>query len=150
MVRHSDFRSPIPALVPKPKFITPGKESVKAVKAQIEVEFCIHIFSKMRVFIFLSCFILAVLVHKAYGAEKTEEEPLQEPQVAEKSDASSANGASQSTESESPTNTASESTEEDDKKYALGSLCNYCSYCKVGICQKVLKCSSVVKERKIC
>lgn len=88
----------------------------------------------MKIFFCLGFFSLVVLAHIAQGADKVEE-PLQEPQVTEKSEASSSNDASQSAdESESPTKVADEAGgSEEDKKYALGSLCNYCSYCKVGI-----------------
>lgn len=90
----------------------------------------------MKIFFCLGLFSLVVLAHIAQGADKVEE-PLQEPQVTEKSEASSSNDASQSAdESESPTKVADEAGgSEEDKKYALGSLCNYCSYCKVGIKQ---------------
>lgn len=90
----------------------------------------------MKIFFCLGFFSLVVLAHIAQGADKVEE-PLQEPQVTEKSEASSSNDASQSAdESESPTKVADEAGgSEEDKKYALGSLCNYCSYCKVGIKQ---------------
>lgn len=106
--------------------------------------FSIQICLKMKLFTFLGFISLVVLVQVAHGAEKTEEEPLQEPEISQKSEAWSANDASQSTESpEPPTNSASESAEGDDKNYALGSLCNYCSYCKVGIYNTELKCASV-------
>lgn len=90
----------------------------------------------MKIFFCLGFFSLVVLAHIAQGADKVEE-PLQEPQVTEKSEASSSNDASQSAdESESPTKVADEAGgSEEDRKYALGSLCNYCSYCKVGIKQ---------------
>ena len=91
----------------------------------------------MKIFFCLSFFSLVALAYVAQGAEKVEEEPLQEPQVTDKSEASSSNHASQPVdESESPTKVADETGgSEEDKKYALGSLCNYCSYCKVGIKQ---------------
>ena len=82
-------------------------------------------------FAFVSFLSLVVLVQIVHGAQKSEEEPLQEPEVSRKSEASSENDATQASESESPTNAATESAKEEDKNYALGSLCNYCSYCKV-------------------
>ena len=67
-----------------------------------------------------------MIVKIAYGAEKVEEKPLEEPNLSRESDANEA-------KSETPTTSTDENASEDDKKYALGSLCNYCSYCKVGI-----------------
>ena len=87
----------------------------------------------MKSFILLSLLGLVVISQITQGNENSEEKPMEEPQVTEKSEGPSANDASQSgSESEAPTNAASESGKEEDQKYALGSLCNYCSYCKVG------------------
>lgn len=72
---------------------------------------------------------LLIIVNVAYGAEKVEEAPLEEPNLSRESDATGTNEANSNT----PTTSTDENTSEDDKKYALGSLCNYCSYCKVGI-----------------
>ena len=88
----------------------------------------------MKNFILLSLLGLVLLSQITQGTENTEEKPMEEPQVTEKSEGASTNDASQSGgENETPTNAASESEKDADQKYALGSLCNYCSYCKVGI-----------------
>lgn len=102
----------------------------------------------MKIFFCLGFFSLVVLAHIGQGADKVEE-PLQEPQVTEKSEASSSNDASQSAdESESPTKVADEAGgSEEDKKYALGSLCNYCSYCKFcELCDKDCPCETSKKK----
>lgn len=87
-----------------------------------------EICSKMKSLRFLSFLCLLIFVHIAYGAEKVEEKPLEEPNLSRESDATGTNEA----KSETPTASTDENTSDDDRKYALGSLCNYCSYCKVG------------------
>lgn len=98
----------------------------------------------MNSFRCLSFLSLLIIVQIAYGAEKVEEKPLEEPNLASKSEAKPEG--SNEAKPESPTTAADENTTEDDKKYALGSLCNYCSYCKVGICTPSLGCISINPE----
>jgi len=93
----------------------------------------------MKLFRSLSFLGLLIIVKIAYGAEKVEEKPLEEPNLSRESDAAATNEA----KSETPTASTDENTSEDDKNYALGSLCNYCSYCKVGICTCILCRASV-------
>ena len=95
----------------------------------------------MKLFRFLSFLGLLIFAHIAYGAEKVEEKPLEEPNLSRKSDSAGTNEA----KSETPTASTDENTSEDDKKYALGSLCNYCTYCKVGIYSCILCIASVLK-----
>ena len=83
----------------------------------------------MKLFRSLSFLGLLIIANIAYGADKVEEKPLEEPNLSRESDASATNEA----KSETPTTSTDENTSEDNKNYALGSLCNYCSYCKVGI-----------------
>ena len=84
----------------------------------------------MKLFCSLSFLGLLIIANIAYGADKVEEKPLEEPNLSRESDASATNEA----KSETLTTSTDENTSEDNKNYALGSLCNYCSYCKVGIC----------------
>ena len=88
----------------------------------------------MKSFRFLSFLGLLIVVQVAYGSEKVEEKPLEEPNLSKESEAKSTKtaGASDEGKSEAPTTSADENTTGNDKEYALGSLCNYCSYCKVG------------------
>ena len=93
----------------------------------------------MKSFCSLSFLGLLIIVNIAYGAEKVEEKPLEEPNLSRESEASATNEA----KSETPTASTDENTSEDDENYALGSLCNYCSYCKVGIFTCILCIASV-------
>lgn len=88
----------------------------------------------MRTFIFLSLCSILLLFHIAQADENTEEEPLQEPQVTEKSE-------------DAPADEAASEEDTNNKKYALGSLCNYCSYCKFcELCQVDCPCEKSKKK----
>lgn len=106
-------------------------------RPDVATEIC----SKMKSFRFLSFLGLLIFAHIAYGAEKVEEKPLEEPNLSRAPDSAGTNEA----KSETPTASTDENTSEDDKKYALGSLCNYCTYCKVGVHSCILCIASVLK-----
>ena len=109
-------------------FVSCSRHSLS--RPDVVIEICL----KMKSFRFLSFLGLLISAHIAYGAEKVDEKPLEEPNLSRKSDAAGTNEA----KSETPTASTDENTSEDDKKYALGSLCNYCTYCKVGIYSCIL------------